>query len=63
MTRLDLTEQMRRLRVAEARDPLESAYRAFVALSDADKAEMARMFNAAQERRAHPNRLTFETAA
>lgn len=59
MNRLELTEQMRRLRQAEERDPAENALLAFIALSDRDKLLMAEKYNSIQAKRARPSRLSF----
>ena len=50
MTRLSLTEDLRRLRIEERRDTTENAFRAFVALSDVDRARMVEAFNAGPAR-------------
>jgi hypothetical protein len=57
--RRNISDNLRRLSVAEARDPIDNAFWAFAALSDDGKAEMARRFNDNEAKRAHPRRLDF----
>jgi hypothetical protein len=46
-------------RAAEERDPVENAFRAFVALSSADKQQMCERFNEWQRTGVRPDTLTF----
>ncbi len=62
MNRLALSENMRRLRNADNRDPLEAAFWAFASLSEADKAAMAERWNAVQAQRVNGSRLKFTPA-
>ena len=43
----------------EGRTPVENAFWAFAALSDAQKAEMVALWNENEAKRAHPSKLNF----
>lgn len=57
MIALDPMNPLRRMALAEARDPVENAFLAFMALPDDGRAAMVAMFNSHQEKRQQSARL------
>ncbi len=60
--RAEMTDNVRRMRAAEQRDPVENALFAFMALSTAGRHAMIGKFNAIEQGRAHPDRLDYTPA-
>ena len=60
MTRLEFSENWRSLRQTMARSPLDVALCGFVALSDDDREELVRRFNAWQADSPYPAALAYQ---
>lgn len=59
MTRLALTENMKRLRLEERRSPVEKALYAFAALFDREKTAVVEQFNSIYGKCIPPQSLAF----
>jgi hypothetical protein len=59
MTRLSLSENMRRIRHEERRSPVDAALLGIVALSDSQRIELARRYDAIWQGRAGEHRMMF----
>lgn len=59
MTRIALTENMRRIRHEERRSPIDAALLGILALSDSQRLELARRYDAVWNGRANAHRLVF----
>ena len=60
--RAEMTDNVRRMRAAELRDPVENALFAFMSLSASDKLAMVSKFNDIEQGRAHPDQLSYTPA-
>lgn len=61
MNRAAMTDQLRRIRQAELRDPVENALHAFISLSPDDKKRMIDQFNQIFGEGAYPSTLLLNT--
>ncbi len=60
MTRIEFSENWRALCQTMKRSPIDTALYGFVALSDDDREELVRRFNAWQADSPHPSELNYQ---